>query len=91
MQRLALLVPTNKMELLKEPEGLLKYVAADDATGHDLKELFKEAGLEEIEETKNEAPGELIKNVAADNATGHDLYDCWGRCCILTKISLLVI
>ena len=45
MQRLALLVPTNKMEQLREPDELLK----DNATGHNLKELFKEAGLELIE------------------------------------------
>ena len=67
-QRLALLVPTNKMEQVREPGELLK----DDATGHDLKESFGKAGLEEIEGVKDEAPDELIKDVAADNTTGND-------------------
>ena len=68
IQRLALLVPTNKMEQLRDHDELLR----DDATGHNLKELFREAGLKEIEEAKDEAPDELIKDVTADNATGDD-------------------
>ena len=68
VQRLVLLMPTNKMELLREPDELLK----DDTTGHDLKELFKEAGLEEIKETKDEAPGGLIKDVTADDTSKPD-------------------
>ena len=61
-------MPTNKVEQLREPYELLK----DDATGHDLKELLKEAGLEEIKRAKDKAPDELIKDVATDNATCGD-------------------
>ena len=34
--------------------------------------MFKESGLDEIEETKNEAPGELINDVTANDATESD-------------------
>ena len=59
----------TRVKLLRETDELLK----DDTTGQDVKELFKEAGLEDIEETKDEAPDELDKDVAADDATGHHL------------------
>ena len=45
VQRLELLVPTNKMELRRE-------VAADDATGQDLQKSFKEASLQKIAELR---------------------------------------
>ena len=45
VQRLAFLVPTNKMELRRE-------VAADDATGQDLQKSFKEASLQKIAELR---------------------------------------
>ena len=46
VQRMALLVRINKMELLGE-------VAADETGGHDLKKLITEASLEKIDVTKD--------------------------------------
>ena len=46
------------------PDELIKVVAADDATGHDLQRLAMEVSLEGINKTEEEAPDELIKVVA---------------------------
>ena len=75
VQWLVFLVPTNKMELLKD-------VAADDAAGHDLAESFKKASLERMDVTKDEAPDELFKVIAADAAIGHDLKGVAKEACL---------
>ena len=65
--------PAPEAELLKKPiirePATNKDATTDDDTSHNLKELLKEAGLEKINMTKDEAPDELLKDVA----TGHGL------------------
>ena len=57
------------------PDELVKDVAANDATGDDLRELVKEAGLEKFDKTKEEAPAELVKDITADHTTDHNLVE----------------
>ena len=51
VQRLALLVPTNEVEPLSEPdekESVTEDVTTDDVSSQDRRDSAKEAGLEEV-------------------------------------------